>query len=115
MNHPNDEQLRQYSQKLPDIYQAILKAFPLTVPLRRVGDGLAEESILDSLLDTAPEVLSDEVSEALDQLTVKGFLSQHPKLRFFSPTALGERLITILTGNIARKKGVPPLPELTWS
>jgi len=116
MAEPTDKQLKEYVAGLPDVYQYILKAYPSKQPNRQAGDGLTEDSIVDSFADIRDIYSIDEVSDALDQLVQRDFLKKQPSFRFFSPTELGERLIRVLTGSVPRSsKAAPPLPELAWN
>jgi len=126
MPTPTDEQLKAFAEQLPPIYRDILAAFPGINPERKAGGALMAMSLVDrfgpAIDDERDEQFDadhdeDEVLDALQQLEDRGFLARHPRLASLSyaPTALGERLISLLTGHRPRPKGAPPLPQLTWA
>jgi hypothetical protein len=123
---PTDDQLREYIEQLPPIYRDILTAYPAINPERKVGGSLMAMSLVDRLgpdIDDrrdpgfTAEYDEDEVLDALYQLEARDFLTRHPTLGAisFSPTPLGERLVTLLTGHTPRPKGAPPLPQPAWA
>lgn len=122
---PTDEQLRKYLEQVPQIYHDILSAYPKLSPERKTGGGVMVLSLVDhfgpSVDDNRGEFFpaehdEDEILDALSQLEERGFLARDPKLNTLSyaPTAVGERLISLLTGFAPRPKGAPPLPQPTW-
>lgn len=111
---PTDEQLREYAEKLPAIYKAILSAYPAVAPGRREGDGLTADSIREHVEEVHPDERSEDVPAGLNQLEERGFLSSAKRWSFYSPTSLGERLIVVLTGHVPAPVGPPPLPVPTW-
>lgn len=123
---PTDDELRAYVEQLPPIYRDILAAYPAINPERKFGGSLMAMSLVDRLgpdIDDQrgeffdAEYDEDEVLDALYQLEARHFLDRHPALgaASFSPTPLGERLITLLTGSTPRPKGAPPLPQPAWA
>lgn len=117
---PTDEQLKAYAERLPEIYKQVLAAFPDQSPDRRAGDGLAYESVDEYLVRSAPDwYRTQDLPKVLEQLERREFVkwhrySDHPGVDFCTPTPLGERLITSLTGHRPTEREIPPLPEPTW-
>ena len=137
---PTDEQLQAYADRLPGIYREVMASFPNSSPNRRVGDGLYLSSIDGRLQEIMPaDYRTHDLTRAVAQLEARRFLSRDagspstPRfgvfpdysaivaqaLRddgdpFLAPTALGERLITALTGHTPAERDIPPLPEPTW-
>ena len=113
MPEPTDQQLREYAEKLPDIYREILAVFPAASPFRRTGDGLTGETIEEYVTDKNPDIRADDVFEALTNLVNQQFLDCSHNI-IFQPSPIGERLITIVTGRAPRKIPIPDLPAPTW-
>lgn len=111
---PTDEQLREYAEKLPQIYRDVLATFPAINPERKAGYGLTVETVLDHLIDSDRGYDTADVQDALAKLEERGFLTLHRKMAWYAPTQLGERLVTVLTGHTPRSSGAPPLPVPTW-
>jgi hypothetical protein len=110
---PSDAELRTYSVKLPPIYRDVLSAFPSIEPARKVGYGLAYQSLVMHFANQHLTYSYGEVERACEQLAAAGFLEI--KHGFFAhPTPLGERLISMLTGRSAPAIEVPALPEVPW-
>jgi len=114
MAEPTDEQLREYAAKLPKLYREIFEAFYHAFPERRQHDALTRESLL-SQLDSSEYDMA-EILEGVGLLIEGGFLksSELGTFRLVRPSALGERLMEVLTGKVAPKRGAPPLPVPTW-
>lgn len=111
---PTDEQLREYAEQLPQIYRDVLAAFPGVNPDRKSGYGLTVETILDHLIDSDCGHDTADVQDALRKLEERGFLTANRPMAWYSPTTLGERLVTVVTGHTPRPSGAPPLPVPTW-
>jgi hypothetical protein len=118
---PSDEQIRQYCDKLPQIYKDVLSSFPEINSARREGDQLTEQSIVEHLIGEDNDYLQLEITDAVEQLTGKGFLTSNPYdvpsrsgIRTVRPTIIGERLISSITGKSARPSKIPELPVPTW-
>ena len=114
MAEPTDEQLREYAAKLPQLYREVLEAFPGAYPARRQHDSLTRESLLSQLQSS--EYQTAEILEGVELLVKNGFLklTELGMFQIVKPTIVGERLLEVLTGKIAPKRGAPPLPVPTW-
>jgi hypothetical protein len=110
---PTDEQVREYADKLPDIYRHVLSAFPGAAPTRRAGDGLTADTLHDYIEEQFPDDRHNDVFDAVLKLTDRGFLTRQNKV-IFSPTPLGERLIRAVTGHVPSPEGIPELPVPSW-
>ncbi len=93
----------EYLNTLPEIYREILSAFPDVEPSRRVGWGLAYQTLfgaLESKYSMGEIVAACENMEQGGAVTIKN--------RFFvHPTKIGEEMIAGLTGAEA-----PPTPKV---
>ena len=95
----------EYVESLPEIYRDILAAFPQFNPTRKVGYGLAYQS-LDSALDG--KYTLGQIRQACQNMA-KGGVMQIKHTIFVCPTHLGEELIAAVTGGpIAPTLDVPP-------
>ena len=114
MAEPTDEQLAEYAAKLPKLYREIFEAFYQAYPERRQHDSLTRESLLTQLQSS--EYDTTEILEGVDLLVKNGFLklTELGMFQIVRPSTIGERLIEVLTGKIAPKRGAPPLPVPTW-
>ncbi len=114
MAEPTDEQLREYAAKLPDLYRETFEAFYRMEPNRHDGAPLRGVSLVEEVAKSC-DYAESEVAQALDELIVHKFLLRagYPA-PIYLPTALGERLMTVVTGKRPRKRGAPPLPKPTW-
>ena len=110
---PPDAELSAYAQKLPPIYRDILAAFPEVEPGRKVGYGLAFQTLAAHFYNRRLEHGFAEVQEACRQLADMGFLEIRNNI-FAHPTELGESLIAILSGKRAPEFRIPALPRPTW-
>lgn len=100
---------KDYLNSLPPIYRDILSVFPKMEPARRPGYGLAFQSLYAALEGKYP---AGDVNAACDQLVAGGAV-QIKHAIFVHPTALGEELITALTGHQAKSVEVPPFTPPT--
>ena len=121
MAEPTDEQLKAYMAKLPDVFRATLDAFVeydrLGRPLRRRGGAMLTLETLDERLAGRFSLYRiGDTEAALERLFEKGFVieSSEPILHY-KPTALGERLISVITGGELVPESVPELPDLVWA
>lgn len=111
---PTDEEIKAYADKLPAIYRDVLAAFPAVAPDRRVGDGLALQTLLSHLIVEADSPYTDDdIHLAITKLFESGFLDVKRGVACY-PTPLGEQLIGALTGQYAAERGIPDLPKPTW-
>ena|ERR1700722_9293561 len=106
-----DEQLRQYAESLDPLYREILAAFPRIEPNRKHGFGLAFQTLAADLESRRKGIGLGEIIKASQELE-KNALAETKNGIFVHPTALGERLITIITGKEAPEVKVPKLPPL---
>jgi len=113
MAEPTDEQLRDYTAKMPKIYKDILLAFPGFDSKRREFDSLETQHIMEVLTDPDQDIRRVDVNTAITQLSERGFLS--PEFYRIVPTRLGERAIKLLSGTTARPAMIPSLPEPSWA
>ncbi|MDD4890241.1 MAG: hypothetical protein PHU85_09960 [Phycisphaerae bacterium] len=85
---------KRYLNSLDKIYRDILAAFPQFDATRRVGYGLAYQSLY-SALDGKYSL--GEIKLACEQMAQGGAVEIRNKI-FVHPTALGEELIAAITG-----------------
>ncbi len=104
-----DEQLRQYAESLPAIYQEILAAFPRIEPNRRQGYGLAFQTLAADFASLEKGISLGELIQACQKLEQHEVVEINNSI-FVHPTTLGERLIAIITGKQAPAVKVPSLP-----
>lgn len=121
MAEPTDEQLKSYAESLPDVYRAVLDSYVQYnsngYPLRRRGGAmLTLETIEERMMIRYPLFRSGDAEAALDRLVEKGLVSEVSEpILHYKPTALGERLITAITGGEHVPEDVPQLPDLVWA
>ena len=97
-----------FVEQLPAIYQDILRAFPKFEPNRRAGYGLAFQSLFAALEEQRTLGENMQACEEMARANVVEI-----KDRFFvTPTAIGEQLITELTGHKPKSPVIPPFPPL---
>ncbi len=114
---PTAAQMEEYRQKLPSIYKDIMSAFPAEEPRRRAGYGLTLQALVVRFSNTQGRITrwtSEEVKEACYRLIDSGFLKINERELFTYPTALGERLITALTGLHPVTEDIGVLPPHPW-
>ena len=111
---PTDAEIESYAKSLPTIYRDILAAFPEIEPGRKVGYGLAFQTIAAHFANKGLNHGFDEVQDACQVLADSGFLRIRNGF-FAHPTDLGERLIAAVAGQpIPANARVPELPARTW-
>ena len=108
---PTDDQLREYADSLPPIYQEILRSFPRIEPSRRQGFGLAFQTIAADFENRGIDFGLDEIMAACQELEHNGLVENKHRI-FVHPTPLCERLISLMTGRMAPTVKVAPLPAL---
>lgn len=104
-----DEQLQAYAHSLPAIYQEILAAFPRLEPNRKLGYGLAFQTIAADFEDRSLGFGLTEIIRACEELEIKNIIEVKYRV-FVRPTSLGERLISLISGQQASAVQVPELP-----
>ena len=121
MAEPTDEQLKAYADKLPEVFRATLDAFVEHNrnghPLRRRGGAMLTMETLDErMAERFPLYRIGDTEAALIRLADKGLVSEilEPIIHY-KPTALGERLISAITGGEHVPEDVPELPDLVWA
>lgn len=107
---PTDKEILDYAQSLPEIYREIFATFPRMVPTRRIGYGLAFQSIASDFADRGLPYKIGEIILAGERLQQHGLVEIKHQI-FLQPTELGERVITALTGQQAPPVTVPDLPS----
>lgn len=105
-----DKQLQKYAQSLPPIYREILGAFPRIEPNRRQGYGLAFQTLAADLEGRMTGISLGEIIQACQELKQNGLVDIQHGI-FVHPTALGERLIALISGQHAPAIKVPKLPS----
>jgi len=116
MTEPTDVQIHEYANKLPEVYRCILSSFPATNSRRRYGSGLTLGTIDTYLKSNYRPYVESDTEIALGQLVERDFLEEASEpIPYYTPTALGERLIMAITGVVPVPQTVPNLPELTWA
>ena len=111
---PSDEQIKEYADKLPEIYRDVLSAFPGENPTRRDGDGLLPESIESHVHFLNSDHREGDVTAAVARLTDRGFFEVDARFGEVRPTPLGERLIAAVTGRRPAPVSIPDLPVPSW-
>jgi hypothetical protein len=97
--------IENYAAGLPDIYRDVLAVFPKVDPGRKMGYGLAFQTMVVALND---KYTLGEIQLACSQLANRGIAEiQHGM--FVHPTPLGEEIISCLTGHPIPDSRVPPL------
>jgi hypothetical protein len=102
-----DGQLRPYAQPLPPIYREILAAFPRIEPNRRQGYGLAFQTMAADFENRGLAFNLGEIIQACQELKWNGLVDIKNRI-FVHPTALGEHLVAIVSGQQAPDTS-PPL------
>ncbi len=130
MAEPTDEQLKQYADKLPQVYRtaldAFLQKFDDGTAVRRAGTHVRFSWIRSEVNETHPALHDQDVKLMLDQLVRHGFLKEFAirgvdetfdenQFRHYTPTPLGERLISAVTGIVPVPELIPSLPEPAWA
>ena len=94
----------QYVTNLPDIYRAILAAYPRFDSTRKVGYGLSYQSLYSAL---EGQYTLGQIMTACKNMA-DGKVMQIKRGIFACPTPLGEKLIASITGNPIPELEVPP-------
>ena len=94
----------QYVTDLPDIYRAILAAYPRFDSTRKVGYGLSYQSLYSAL---EGQYTLGQIMMACKNMA-DGKVMQIKRGIFACPTPLGEELIAAITGNPRPELEVPP-------
>jgi hypothetical protein len=98
---------QEYVNQLPDIYRDILSAFPEFDPDRRLGFGLAFQSLYSAL---EGKYGVGEIRAACEEMQKAGAVEIRERI-FVHPTALGEEIIEKLVGQtVPPRERVPPFP-----
>ena len=99
--------MHEYAKELPEIYREILATFPRVEPTRRVGYGLAYQTIYESMgrLRSLGEII-----EACEKMRDAGVVEIKHRI-FVHPKPLGEDIITAVTGKEAPVQMVPAFPD----
>ena len=98
--------LEQYAANLPPIYRDVLAVFPKVDPARKMGYGLAFQTIAVAL-DNKYSVGDIQIVSA--QFANRGIAEIRNGI-FVHPTPLGEQLIAMLSGLAIPESHIPPLP-----
>lgn len=98
----------EYVERLPEIYRDMLAAFPEFNPTRKVGYGLAFQSLYSAL---DGKYTLGEIKMACENMAKGGVMEINHDI-FACPTPLGEKLITTITGIAAPTLEVEPFPPL---
>jgi hypothetical protein len=93
MAHVTDD----YVNSLPAIYRDILAVFPDFEPTRKVGYGLALQSIFARL---EPKYTFAQIKSASEQMQSGGAVEIKNRI-FVCPTEVGEEIIAAITGRKA--------------
>lgn len=94
----------QYVTDLPDIYRAILAAYPRFDSTRKVGHGLSYQSLYSAL---EGEYTPGQIMTACRNMA-EGDVMEIKRKIFACPTSLGEELIAAITGKTIPEPEVPP-------
>ncbi len=94
----------QYLMDLPEIYRAILAAYPRFDSMRKVGYGLSYQSLYSAL---EGQYTPGQIMTACKNMA-DGKVMQIKQRIFACPTPLGEELIAAITGNSIPEQEVPP-------
>jgi hypothetical protein len=106
---PSDEQLRAYVDLVPPIYREILGAFPHIEPAPGLRPGIPNPCA--DFENCALTIGLGEVIQACQELERNGLVEIQNRI-FVHRTALGERLIALMTGQQAPVVKVDPFPAL---
>jgi hypothetical protein len=94
----------EYVMSLPSIYRDILAAFPQFDPSRKFGYGLSYQSLYSALNG---KYSLGQIQLACEEMA-KGRAMEIKNEIFVHPTALGEDLISAVSGHTAPQVAVPP-------
>ncbi|QDT38474.1 hypothetical protein [Stratiformator vulcanicus] len=100
-----NDSLKQYADELPPIYKDILRSFSRIDPNRRMGHGLAFQTIAADLTE---KYGFGEIQAAGVRLVDVG-LAEIKHGVFLHPTGVGEEVIACITGSLAPTDLVPML------
>jgi hypothetical protein len=100
----NDPAFAEYVKNLPEIYQDILRSFPATDPYRKIGFGLAIQTVHVAL---DGKYSLGILAQAINEMEKHGAVTISHGI-FVHPTTLGESIIAQLTGHSATAQTVPP-------
>ena len=95
---------QEYLDSLAPIYGDVMRVFPAMEPSRKLGYGLAVQTIYEYLRDAHS---FGEISEACRQLEKGGAVTIKNNV-FVHPTDLGEDIIAALVGRHAATIAIPP-------
>ena len=107
---PTDEELRAYVEGLPRIYREILAAFPRIEPNRKLGYGLAFQTLAADFESRGIGFTLGEILQACQQLQEHQLVEVKHRI-FVHPTSYGERLIALISGHEPASQTVPVLPS----
>jgi hypothetical protein len=99
-------ELDDYASKLPGIYRDVLSTFPQVDPQRKMGFGLALQTIMVALDE---KYSLGDIQIACAQLAGHDIVEIRNGI-FVHPTDLGEKIISRLTGRPFPILKIPPLP-----
>jgi hypothetical protein len=106
-----EEELTRYAESLPPIYREILAAFPRLEPGRKQGYGLAFQTLAADFDSHRMGFTLGQIMQACQGLAEQGIVEIKHRI-FAHPTPLGERLIGIITGQLAQSVTIDKLPSL---
>lgn len=98
--------LEAYAAELPDIYRDILAVFPTVDPGRKMGYGLAFQTIMVALNN---RYSLGQIQLACSQLANYDLIEIRNGM-FAHPTPLGEAVISKISGRAVPSSEIPPLP-----
>jgi len=85
------------------------------IPNRVEGEPIALGTIRNTLLNKGTQLTDPQLELAIGKLVARGFLDQSDFPQwFFTPTPVGDALITTITGASVKKASIPDLPNPTW-
>jgi hypothetical protein len=95
---------RDYVENLPPIYRDILATFPQFDSTRKIGYGLSLQSLYSAL---DGKYTLGQIRLASEEMAKGGAVEIKNEI-FVHPTALGEAIITAVTGEVVPQPAVPP-------
>jgi len=102
---------QEYVDNLPSIYRDILAEFPALEPSRKIGYGLAFQTLFEALKDKKWSF--GQIMQACEKMELGGAVTIKNRI-FVHPTTIGEEIIAELTGKHAVPESVddfPPIPS----
>ena len=103
---------QEYLNELPDIYRDILRSYPIFNPQRKLGSGVALQSLYAVLHDK--EWTPSQIRVACERMAEGGVLEIKDDIWTF-PTELGRELIERLSEGELPEEKVPPFVPPTAS